>query len=151
MKADATNPELPRPSAKPPWQLVAVSIMGCCWAIDFLVPTFAHGIAGPLTLLPLLGFFAPVLTRSPRRRWRRVGVWLCVFEICLSALLWFNSISSFMNPTGIHVRLFGMTVATIWNAGGQFGYFAVRGLLFAAAAFLISSAPSIASDGAGRS
>jgi hypothetical protein len=95
-------------------------------------------------LLPLLGFFAPVLIRSPRRRWRRVAFWLCVFEVCLSALLWFNSVSSFMNPTGIRLRFFGIPVTTIWNAGGQFGYFAVRGLLFAVAAVLISGAPSIA-------
>lgn len=127
-----------------PWQLVVVAVLGCHWAVNFLVAWWMSGWGkvAPLGWLPLLGLAAPLVCLSERPLWRRLAVGLCVVEVGISGLLWFSSMLSFMNPLGFHVRVLGVKVFTVWSPPGYFVYFGVRGLLFLAAGILVVNAPA---------
>lgn len=143
VNATDTDQTVQTKAASRSWHLVVVSVLGIHWALNFLFTTFQVGFPLSLAALPLVGFATPVLCNSPARRWRRIAFCLCVFEVCISPLLWVGSLLSFMDPMAFRLRILGIPILTITSSGGQFLYFAARGLLFGIAAVLISSAPQI--------
>jgi hypothetical protein len=128
--------------------LVAVSLASVIWWIDsILVVVQRGGWSSPIfydlgvvaILFPVLVFFSP-----------RVGSWcgifVAIFEMLVSVLLFVGIFISWAEPRGVNVRMLGILLGTLEKTGGIFLYYLVRFALFGAAGVLLLRENVKASD-----
>lgn len=144
-------------------RLTWVAAIGVYWALSFVFPKlqtsllFSHvglyqsNIAGLrlsyfLAVLPLLGFAAPLLCSWQSQRLRRIAFWFCIFEACVSLLLFWTTMTMsdvLLLLRAVRFRILGVPIMPVYNVGGLFVYFTARAAIFLFAAVLISKAPAI--------
>jgi hypothetical protein len=123
-------------SKKADWRIWIVAFLGVQWGISYAARMLPRA-PEDLSALALLGVFSPILLYF-RPVWLvSAARWFCLFQIGISALLFFGSLVSAMNPVGFHVYLFGFKLGTVWNLGGQFLYFALRATAFGVSAICL--------------
>jgi hypothetical protein len=126
--------------SKTDWQIWIVVFLGFHWGVNYAIRMFSHA-PQDLSALALLGLLSPLLLYF-RPSWLvRIVRWFCFFQVGVSALLFFGSLLSAMNPIGFHIYLLGFKLGTIWNLGGQLIYLGLRATVFGLSAIHLSSKP----------
>jgi ABC-type xylose transport system permease subunit len=127
-------------TSKTEWQIWLIVFLGFHWGVSYAVRMLPQG-PQDLSVFALLGLLSPLLLYF-RPAWLiRIVRWFCFFQVGVSALLFFGSLISAMNPIGFHIHLFGIKLGTVWSLGGQFIYLGLRATAFGLSAIYLNSKP----------
>ena len=124
-------------SRKRRWLLLCVVILGIGWGIDGLMTTLRFGLPESLGALSLVGLLAPCLWFH-REPWPfRMAITLCIVEVFLSVVSFFECVISFMDHPAYLLRFFGFTFVTMASIEAQLCYFTMRALIFTGCAVVL--------------